>query len=153
MTELTPLTANPPATIKLTDTAGNEVEVAAEFVFGEAGDEKPIPFSITGELFYAAADINADDYGKLAALLGAANKLSEAKGEDHTAELLELVADMVELFVQDESVERLAARLSSKERPIGPVRLMEVVNTFLGHYMPSDTTEGDATRPTQPTSD
>lgn len=146
--------------ITLTDSQGNTVQVDAEFVFGEAGDEAPIPFAIDGEVFYAASTIPADEHGRLAQLFAALP--SKKEGQDTSPEevdaTIKLILEMMELFLLPESTERLAARLGSKERPVGIQRLMEVAGRFLnevygGKKQSDDEDEAvTAGRPTPPTS-
>ncbi len=137
-----------------TDASGNTVTIDPRFQFGDAGDEQPIAFTITGEVFYAAAEIPADDYGQLAALFANMPKKGDegADSPEVARATIAAILDMVELFLLPESAERLAERLKSKDRPISVQRLMAVANTFLKDVYGGNK-DNDAVRPTPPTSD
>ena len=128
-----------------------EVEVDENLVFGAEDDSAPVPLVISGELFYAVAVLPGDDYLKLTGLLSAMPNLKNP-GADEIAKMVSLSLEMAELFLMTESVERLAARLKSKERPVSIERLMEVIGKLVqDQYAPSQ--EADSDRPTKRPSD
>lgn len=148
-----------PEYITLTDPdTGDEVQIRADLVYGNAGDEKPIPLAITGDIFYAASTIPGEEQGKLAALLAELKALGDKADKDgdsgSNAETVNrqvaLILTMVELFLLPESAQKLADRFRSKERPIDVATVMKVVADFLSRVYPQPE-DGDG-RPTKPTS-
>ena len=139
-----------------TDTSGNPVHDDRRFQSGDAGAVQPIASTITGEVFYAAAETPADAYGQLASLFANMPKKGDsgADSPEVARATIAAILNMVELYLLPETAERLAERLKSKDRPISVQRLMSVANTFLKDVYGGNKDDGDdAVRPTPPTSD
>lgn len=140
--------------VTVLDAGGNEVQVPRDLIFGSETPPSPIPFVVNGELFYAVAKVPVNDYGRLTSLLanmpkseGDAQKLSP----EQASLMIQSVIEMAELILQEESAERLAARMGDKERPVDVVELMNAVTGLINNQYGKQ--EDDDERPTKPTSD
>lgn len=132
---------------------GQVYEIPANRQFGSEGDELPLPFLVDGELFLAVSAVPAEQMSELTGLLANMPR-GDGKtemGPEQSKMVIESVMSMMELFLMDESAERLAGRLRSKERPISVPRLLKIVTTFLNEEY-AEPEAGDE-RPTKPTSE
>jgi hypothetical protein len=121
------------------------------FVFGQPGEELPIPFQVNGDMLYAAASIPGEEYGRLVSLFAAIPKNAKEDDPENAERTLKIILEMLELFLLPESTEILAERLRSRERPISVQQIMEIATTFIQEVY-SNAQDGDQ-RPTKPTSD
>lgn len=133
--------------------AGEWVEVPDGYTFG-ADAANPIPVVINGEVFYAANQLPPELFGQLLAIHATLPTEDDRKaaGAEGSMRTIEVMAEMTELFLLEESALRIAERFGDKERPIGVSQLMDVSSKLINErYMPQNPEDGAKEDPARPT--
>jgi hypothetical protein len=102
------------------------------------GSNEPLPFTIDGDVFYAAARLPGDVFAEFVTLYNDRVE-SEEYQQQH-----DLLKRALSLALLPESYEQFAKRLNDKVRPIDDNQTADVVMWLLEEY---------AARPTQPSPD